>query len=123
VNNAKQRATIHSLPAIVGLLFWLTVLVLIAVHVRVARPDIRTLNQECSDEASAFRSEADNLATGYKVVGNTSRYDRQRRQYLVEMTSKRPAGYQPLSKSSIRAMGPLLLRAIGFQSAFPPASG
>jgi hypothetical protein len=33
-------------------LFWLTVLVLIAVHVRLARPDSRTLNQECSDEVS-----------------------------------------------------------------------
>jgi hypothetical protein len=52
VNNAKHRATIHSPPAIVGLLFWLTVLVLIAVHVRLARPDSRTLNQECSDEVS-----------------------------------------------------------------------
>jgi hypothetical protein len=90
VNNAKHRATIHSLFAIVGLLRGLTVLVLVAVHVRAARSDIRTLNQECSDEASAFRSEADNLAAGSKVVGYASHYNRQRHQCFVKITSKRP---------------------------------
>jgi hypothetical protein len=89
VNNANHRSTLNSLPAVATLL-GLAVLVLVAVHVRAAHRDIRTLNRNCNDEASVFRTEAGNLAAGSKIVGYASHYNLQRHQCLVAITSSRP---------------------------------
>jgi hypothetical protein len=77
-------------PIIVGVLIGLFSLVLVAVHVRAARSNIRALNRNCADEAASFGSEADNLAAGSKVVRYTSHYNLERHRCFVDITSIHP---------------------------------
>lgn len=68
------------------------------------------------DEATAFRSEADNVAIGSKLVGFASHYNRQRHQCVVDVTSSRSENGGTYSKEQIfdPKMERSLLRATGF---------
>ena len=74
---------------------------LVAGHVRAARSDTRALNRQCRDEATAFGSEAENLAGGSKVVGHASHYNRQRHQCVVDITSTQSENGGTYSKEQI----------------------
>ena len=67
-----------------------TILILVVVHMRAARTSARALSQQCNDDASAFRPEANHLAAGSKVVGYETHYNMRRHQCLVEIISGRP---------------------------------
>jgi hypothetical protein len=86
MNRASANVLMVTVTAMIGF----TVLTLVAVHVRAARTSVRALSQECDEDASTFRYEADNLAAGSKVVGYESHYNSQRHECLVEITSGRP---------------------------------
>jgi hypothetical protein len=51
--------------------------------------DARALDHECSEDASAFRPQADNLAAGSKWVDYKSHYNIQRHECLVEIIISR----------------------------------
>jgi hypothetical protein len=70
-------------------MLFFTILILIAAHLSAARTSPRARNQECSEEAAVFKSEAANLAAGSKVVDYKAHYNMQRRECLVEITSSR----------------------------------
>jgi hypothetical protein len=90
VNNVMNRASANVLMVTVAAIVGFTILTLVAVHVRAARTSFGALSQQCNEDASAFRPEADNLAAGSKVVGYQAHYNLQRHECLIQITSSRP---------------------------------
>jgi hypothetical protein len=96
-----KRAPVNLIITIAAVMIGLPILILVTVHVHAARTNSRMLDQQCGEDASAFKSEADNLAAGSKVVGYTSHYNQQRHQCLVEISDSRPENGAMASKEQI----------------------
>jgi hypothetical protein len=89
MNNAEYRSSANVLSVIVAAIVGFTILILVAVHGRVARTGIRSHNQECSEEASVFRPQTYNLGASSKGIDYKSHFNTQRHECLVEITISR----------------------------------
>jgi hypothetical protein len=77
------------LPMIAGISLAL-VFILAFLHGRNSRIEARALEQQCSEEAVEFRGDLSRFADAGEIVAYASHFNQQRRQCLVEITSKRP---------------------------------
>jgi hypothetical protein len=89
MNSVEYRLSANILSVVVAAIVGSTILILVALHGRVARTSIRSHNQECTEEAFAFRPQTDNLEVSSNGVQYISHFNTQRHECLVEITISR----------------------------------